>query len=257
MAKRRTWLRFSLGTLLFLMFCTAGFFAGYHYGVTEKQQAIRSTTLANVVYDVGDIVSQDPDAVVGIEAFDGLTALIHSTISSEIWAVNGGPMSNVHPFPSNKSLVVVCDLNTHDQIAELLEQLRRGIYKLDEAELMASARESLARKQASPRIVKLFTNSNKNLHRLVSVHYDSGLEILTKQYGRPDGVYTLESDRFPTWIAAQQVAFWKQGEGYLYLALQDALPEGEAVVVGWHQNDTAMVGPIQYASTVAENTPRD
>ncbi len=57
--------------------------------------------------------------------FDSLIELITSTIASDTWAENGGGEAEIRPFPTNLSLVVSQTQSVHEEIADLLEQLRR------------------------------------------------------------------------------------------------------------------------------------
>ncbi len=57
--------------------------------------------------------------------FDSLIDLIVSTVSTETWAENGGGEAEIRPFPTNLSLVVSQTQAVHEEIADLLEQLRR------------------------------------------------------------------------------------------------------------------------------------
>ncbi len=57
--------------------------------------------------------------------FDSLIDLIISTVASETWAENGGGEAEIRPFPTNLSLVVSQTQAVHEEIADLLEQLRR------------------------------------------------------------------------------------------------------------------------------------
>jgi general secretion pathway protein D len=56
--------------------------------------------------------------------FDTLMELIQSTIAPDTWADAGGSGA-IEPFPTNLSLVVSQTQDVHDQLADLLEQLRR------------------------------------------------------------------------------------------------------------------------------------
>jgi hypothetical protein len=254
MATRRRWWSFGVGTLLFLMACVAGYLSGFRLGADEKRTQARKQAFYSAVYDVGDLVSLDPNATVGASDFDELIELIISTVASETWVENGGPEAEIRPFPTNKSLVVSNTGAVHEQIADLLAQLRRTAYELDPEHVMSAVRESSARKLATPRIVKLYQTMNPHVHRIVEGHFDSGLELLTKRLGKPTSNFSLEDISFPTWIAAQRVAVWKQGDGKLYWALQDVLPEGEAVVVGWYEEGMDQIRPVGIAPAVADAT---
>jgi general secretion pathway protein D len=57
--------------------------------------------------------------------FDSLIDLIISTVSTDTWAENGGGEAEIRPFPTNLSLVISQTQAVHEEIADLLEQLRR------------------------------------------------------------------------------------------------------------------------------------
>ena len=56
--------------------------------------------------------------------FDSLIDLIETTVSPNSWDSVGGPGS-ISPFPTNLSLVISQTQEVHEQISDLLEQLRR------------------------------------------------------------------------------------------------------------------------------------
>ena len=56
--------------------------------------------------------------------FDSLIELIQTTVDPTSWDAQGGPGS-ISPFPTNLSLVISNTQEVHEQIADLLEQLRR------------------------------------------------------------------------------------------------------------------------------------
>ena len=57
--------------------------------------------------------------------FDSLIDLIVSTVSTDTWAENGGGQAEIRPFPTNLSLVISQTQAVHEEIADLLQQLRR------------------------------------------------------------------------------------------------------------------------------------
>jgi general secretion pathway protein D len=57
--------------------------------------------------------------------FDSLIDLITSTVDNESWQENGTGEGEIMPFPTNLSLVISQTQRVHEQIADLLEQLRR------------------------------------------------------------------------------------------------------------------------------------
>lgn len=87
------------------------------------------------VYYVADLVIPVPSAEgesnadrrfekVPAADFDTLINLITSTIAPDSWEPAGG-FANIEPFPTNLSLVISQTEMVHEQIANLLEQLRR------------------------------------------------------------------------------------------------------------------------------------
>lgn len=57
--------------------------------------------------------------------FDGLIDLIVSTVASETWAENGGGEAEIREFVGNLSLIISQTQAVHEEIEDLLEQLRR------------------------------------------------------------------------------------------------------------------------------------
>lgn len=57
--------------------------------------------------------------------FDSLIDLITSTVAHDSWMENGTGEGEIQPFPTNLSLVISQTQPVHEQIADLLEQLRR------------------------------------------------------------------------------------------------------------------------------------
>lgn len=57
--------------------------------------------------------------------FESLIELITATVAADTWAENGGGEAEIRPFPTNLSLVVSQTQSVHEEIADLLDQLRR------------------------------------------------------------------------------------------------------------------------------------
>ena len=72
-------------------------------------------------------LSAGPGGLGGAAAadFDSLIDLIVSTVEHESWMENGTGDGEIQPFPTNLSLVISQTQRVHEQIADLLEQLRR------------------------------------------------------------------------------------------------------------------------------------
>lgn len=72
-------------------------------------------------------LSAGPGGLGGAAAadFDSLIDLIVSTVEHDSWMENGTGDGEIQPFPTNLSLVISQTQKVHEQIADLLEQLRR------------------------------------------------------------------------------------------------------------------------------------
>lgn len=72
-------------------------------------------------------LSAGPGGLGGAAAadFDSLIDLIVSTVEHDSWMENGTGDGEIQPFPTNLSLVISQTQRVHEQIADLLEQLRR------------------------------------------------------------------------------------------------------------------------------------
>jgi hypothetical protein len=77
-------------------------------------------------YTVGDLITLHATTdVLTSQSFDQLIDLIIATVEHDSWMENGAGWGEIQPFPSNKSLVVSQTERVHQQIADLLEQLRQ------------------------------------------------------------------------------------------------------------------------------------
>ncbi|MEQ8836279.1 MAG: hypothetical protein RID07_05685, partial [Lacipirellulaceae bacterium] len=76
----------------------------------------------------GSVSSQGSGPPLGGAAnadFDSLIDLIVSTVEHDSWMENGTGEGEIQPFPTNLSLVISQTQRVHEQIRDLLEQLRR------------------------------------------------------------------------------------------------------------------------------------
>lgn len=102
--------------------------------------------------------------------FDSLIDLITSTIAPTTWDDVGGPGS-IQPFPTNLSLVVSQTQDVHEQIVDLLEQLRR----LQDLQVTIEVR---------------FITLNDNFFERIGVDFDfdidDNIDRPFQVFGRPD-----------------------------------------------------------------------
>jgi hypothetical protein len=120
--------RFSLGTLLFVTLCVCGYLGGYRKGFDDGKDRRRATTVVLMTYPVPDLIIpiDEPDTPAARQdAMDRLIDLIVSAVEHKSWMENGTGEGEIQPFMGNNSLVISQTGRVHDQIADLLQQLRR------------------------------------------------------------------------------------------------------------------------------------
>jgi general secretion pathway protein D len=95
-------------------------------GNTLAQQIPMSSNIPGAMQPVIPVGSGPGGLGGGANAdFDSLIDLIVSTVEPDSWAEGGGGTAEVRPFPTNLSLVISQTQAIHEEIADLLEQLRR------------------------------------------------------------------------------------------------------------------------------------
>ena len=124
--KRR--FRFTIAGLLFLILCVAGTLGGYRVGFNQGyvggDQKRQSEEPFAQVYPVADlIIPTGVDPSTAFADFDTLIQLITSTIRPDTWDDVGGPGS-IEAFPMKSDLVISQTKDVHEQIEDLLRQMR-------------------------------------------------------------------------------------------------------------------------------------
>jgi len=124
---RHRWMRFSVATLLFVVFCFAGFFAGYRTGVRFLQDDVSMDVRT---YSVDDLLT-GTDEERRMSQVRGIIAEITETINPSNWEEVGGEGFIVtmggteKPFGAPDHLKVVALGKDQQQIRKLLAELRR------------------------------------------------------------------------------------------------------------------------------------
>ena len=120
--------RFTIAALLFVTFCVAGALTGYRLGwqagYAGGQKKRKSESLVTKVYEVKDIVLPvDSGSAAPTPDFDSLIDTLTSTVAMESWVDVGG-RGTLKVMPESHSLVVHQTGEVHEQIQDVLEQLR-------------------------------------------------------------------------------------------------------------------------------------
>ena len=120
--------RFTIAGLLFLTLSVAGTLAGYRVGFNQgyvdgarKRQSEKPFTRVYAVADL--VVPKGSDPSTAVADFDTLIDLITSTIEQDTWDTVGGPGA-IEAFPANSSLVISQTRDIHEEIENLLKQMR-------------------------------------------------------------------------------------------------------------------------------------
>ncbi len=126
MTLRQRWLQFSVGTLIFLMLCVAGFLGGYRSGYNAGNDArdlqLSATVVYSVLYQVADLVLPLPDGATTASRLQEIGNLIQTTVQPQSWQNERCQMT---PYGTNVSLVITQTEDGHREIARFLEELRR------------------------------------------------------------------------------------------------------------------------------------
>jgi hypothetical protein len=120
-------MQFGLGTLLFGTFCIAGLLGGYVRGYSAGETQRYSNGFYARVYYVDDLIQDAPTDSIKAQETTSLRLVAHlieTTVSPRTWSCRGGK-GTVAPFESNGAIVVHAHKDVQDQVADLLEQLRR------------------------------------------------------------------------------------------------------------------------------------
>ena len=187
--------RFSMAALMMLMAVTAGYFGGFRWGADDSARQKRNQTYYHVVYYVCDLIDE------GAASFDQtakeLTELITSTISPETWSKNGDGEGEIRPYPRKQLLVVCANQNTHEELSNLLKQLRWLQLAIPGEEVAAGARRAVASKPHSPQPLRAYQQRTLKNVKTVKVQFSAAVKTLRDTYGKPTLVKKASEANFP------------------------------------------------------------
>jgi hypothetical protein len=144
--------------------------------------------------------------------FDRLIDLIVSTIEHESWMESGTGEGEIQPFPTNLSLVISQTQRVHEQVADLLEQLRRLNEDIQAKEVVPYLQSCAAYGNDGSQAFRKLPAGAKGVAAAGKL-FDRSVENLAALWGDPvfHGEPTVEE--FPTRSKAQRIAVWPRGEG--------------------------------------------
>lgn len=241
--------RVSLAGLFVLMTCVAGFFAGFYYGQIEKSRQHYLKTMVEVDYQIADLV--DSSEQKPHETVAALVELITSTISHDQWKLNGGE-NTIEGYPTKEiplpwsapTLCVSATGAVHDEISELLSQLRRFSGEIDIDDIVPPLQTIISSQDASRcQIIRAYQKNHRNSQRM-SQQFASAVETLSNLWGKPEFSGSCTDKNFPQWSAAQSIATWPRNGGIAFVEVREMQvgietqqKDCQCIAVGWQPNE--------------------
>lgn len=236
--KAKRWLRFSLGTLLFLSLCIGGLLGGYQSGYRlgfKAGQASRyDNTHVTETYSTMNLIWPDLPADERATAVGELKDLIQTTIATEIWADGTG--NDVRDFSINQSLIITAPGSVQREIRQLFAQLE-SLANRGGANDLLPVMQALA-SQGKPQVSEFPIHAPKNsqaAHAWLKNYFGRTVEGVADKWGEPIFQGECTDAAFPTWSTDQQIATWPRGNGVVYLGLR-YLEDGQLhLIAGWRE----------------------
>ncbi|TWU36748.1 hypothetical protein Q31b_50300 [Novipirellula aureliae] len=129
---RLVWKRYSIATLLFLIFLAAGSFVGFRYGLSEgvenqveQRLADQKSSLYVVAYRVPDLVADKNTDQTKAATLDRLITEIKTSIGRTRWENENGPRTVVAKAPD--SIIISASSTDHDHVTAYLEGRLKGL----------------------------------------------------------------------------------------------------------------------------------
>lgn len=246
MVSRLNWtrfFRFSLGTLLFAMLSLAGYLggrrAGYQEGYRTGADRLADEEVTLQIYPVDDIVE-----MIGISAVQEVKELITLTVEHESWAVHGTGDGEIMPDAANRRLIITQTGKTHEQVQELLAQLRHLMTVVDAREVVQTCQTAASTQKSTTLILRAMSVKERpggpsaaKWAPLVDRLFDNAVANLTDLWDDPDFEGSCTEQGFPAWSLAQRLATWPRGDGVAYLAVEDEATLGRVLLCGWRPDD--------------------
>jgi hypothetical protein len=246
--------RILLAVPLLAALCVVGYQRGYRRGYDVPPPPANAGQLYIVTYPVGDLVQPNGiatsiqpvdaaaspkrvSAVTGTPSgadFDSLIDLIVVTVERDSWMESGTGQGEIQPFPSNQSLVISQTQRVHQQIANLLEQLRQAQQSVRTGEFVPFIQSCAALDQENEMVVRRLSADAQG--RAANVpQYERSVRNLVDLWGAPEYQGAQESPGFPAWSADQRVAWWRRAGGIAYVAIRDDRGGTPQIMAGWRR----------------------
>jgi hypothetical protein len=245
------WLRGGAAVLILAALVWLGYRRGHRdgYAAATPPTSASSGQLKIVTYAVADLVypigSDTPTAAPpgpgsypqpGAD-FDPLIDLIVSTIDSETWQENGTGEGEIMSFPSNLSLVVSQTRQVHEQIADLLQQLRTLSVTVAAREIIPVIQSQAAyRNEGTSHVLRVLPRETRGAAAMARLFHEA-VENLEAVWGAPDFRGAPDDEASLAWVKAQEIAVWPRAGGQAYVAVQNEFEGQTQLVAGWRSGE--------------------
>ena len=232
-------LRWTLAAALLVALAVLGYREGYRRGYEPEQLAtITTSSLVVKTYPVADLVTPVGSNVPSNVAldFDPLIDLIVSTIEHESWMENGGGEGELQPFPSNASLVVSQTQRVHEQIADLLQQLRRLGTSFDAEQAIPLFHSWAVRGSPTSLCPNLVLGGDEGRQKIDKC-FAKTRQSIVDVWGGPSFHGDSDDDGFPEWSRAEELAYWPRGTGVAYIAVELDAESRSQLILGWRPEE--------------------
>lgn len=234
--------RFSLGGLLFVTLATCVYLGSHRVGERAGAQRQYDESFFIKTYNIDDLLIEAESLAQRDEILSSTVARIRSTVSPQSWMRPGEPPAErrgeLAEMPSGGTLAISQSGLAHDQILQVLNQIRRERLQASTEQALVEIEKLEQRSTTQPAVLVSYTPRNfAEIRGAILNRFADLTERLTSRWGTPAFAGQCTDEGFPAWSAAQSLVAWPRRGGDLYLAVQYSPGVGEAVVAGWHADN--------------------
>ncbi len=239
--------RVAAAVTLLIALCVIGYRRGYRKGHEREAPPAVSNALIVKTYPVADLVTpigvkaaegkRDGSKLVAKEAdFDELIELIVSTIEHDSWMENGTGEGEIQPFPSNHSLIISQTQRVHEQIADLLEQLRTLSTTIEAKDVIPYMQSVAANGKGASHPFRIIQGDAKGRDAINKL-FAKAVRNLSYLWGSPEFYGERSADGGHDWSNADRLACWPRAGGVAYLGVKYDFEMEHKLLVGWQPTE--------------------
>ena len=237
--RRARWIAIAL---LLVAFATLAYREGFRRGYEPDGLAAAQTSssLMIVTYPVADLIASTPSQVLQkpTSDFDPLIDLIVSTIEHNSWMENGTGEGEIQPFPTNGSLVISQTRRVHQQISDLLAQLRRIGGEVDAKQAISLFQSWAALGSDRSHEFQNFPATTEG-KQAAARYFSKSMQNVAAIWGTPTFHGQQGDGGFPNWSSAGEIAWWPRGDGVAYISVSFDAESRPHIILGWRPDGSA------------------